>query len=540
MRIFDKNFRKILTLALRHKKTLAIALVLTLFQSAAQPVAIWLISEVITLLTNHGSSFGHIISLVALSVAITSAGLILYNISYLHTERLGLKIYHDLFIQSYDRVVNSNISGDQEKDYKTAFASAKGWLEDVVYYIISFITSGVLKLIIAAAIILFNFGWKYFLILLFFVLVPVVFYIPFSKKMLNTHTQSNETNLKINRNLSEIVENLPLISSYQTRQFEKRRALSGFDDYAKSQMSVAKGYIQFDGFRSAFNAVILFALLTVVIRDVMDGKIGVGQIFLFYSYIEIFIAQFSSLPSVYLQMQRQIKRLEPLLDTDKLTPISDDEPPLVYPQIDALIVSNFRSDYLPDLDETARYHFEIGQIYWLRGENGAGKSTFLRAVMAAERAAHVDVAIETPKGTLALKPQDRARNFAYAAQEPQIWDRSVRDNLEYAKHGDFGSDIPADFADDLKGEPAFAKIDMDKDAESLSGGQTQLVHIYRALGKNAPVLLLDEPTNALDGEVILELIRSLQNRVPHAIIIMATHSEFLQKIATREVEIVKR
>ena len=146
------------------------------------------------------------------------------------------------------------------------------------------------------------------------------------------------------------------------------------------------------------------------------------------------------------------------------------------------------------------FRAEAGQITCLMGRNGVGKSTFLKCLMglvpAAEGKIHLDgTALETlpahevPKRGLAYVPQGR-RLFGPL---------TVAQNL--AIGGLVRGNDPDTLADVLTLFPRLRER-LTQTAQTLSGGEQQMLAIARALCLKPKVLLLDEPTEGLQPSMI--------------------------------------
>ena len=146
------------------------------------------------------------------------------------------------------------------------------------------------------------------------------------------------------------------------------------------------------------------------------------------------------------------------------------------------------------------FRAEAGQITCLMGRNGVGKSTFLKCLMglvpAAEGKIHLDgTALETlpahevPKRGLAYVPQGR-RLFGPL---------TVAQNL--AIGGLVRGNDPDTLADVLTLFPRLRER-LAQTAQTLSGGEQQMLAIARALCLKPKVLLLDEPTEGLQPSMI--------------------------------------
>lgn len=126
------------------------------------------------------------------------------------------------------------------------------------------------------------------------------------------------------------------------------------------------------------------------------------------------------------------------------------------------------------------------------GPSGAGKSTLLRLCnrLEAPTAGRVLFRGDDVAG---LDPLTLRRRVGMVFQRPAVFPGTVRDNLRVAD--------PA--ADDERLRALLTRADLDtrfleRDADSLSGGEAQRMCLARALAADPSVLLMDEPTSSLD------------------------------------------
>ncbi|MDQ6788584.1 MAG: sugar ABC transporter ATP-binding protein [Acidobacteriota bacterium] len=190
--------------------------------------------------------------------------------------------------------------------------------------------------------------------------------------------------------------------------------------------------------------------------------------------------------------------------------------------------------------KTASFELRGGEVHALIGENGAGKSTFIKILTGAVKA---DSGVfEICGKRVSENSPTYAKSLGVAAiyQQPALFpELSVAENIALGKEkkGIFGI---VDWksrkkrAQELLAEVG-AKIDADAEAGSLSMPQQQLVEIARALGANAKILILDEPTASLseeDANNLFRVIRELKNRGV-GMIYISHRLEELSQIADR-------
>ena len=145
-----------------------------------------------------------------------------------------------------------------------------------------------------------------------------------------------------------------------------------------------------------------------------------------------------------------------------------------------------------------------GEKIGLVGHSGSGKTTLTKLLLRFMDTTNGKIEIDSQN----IKDVTQAslrQQIAYVPQEPLLFHRTLRENINYGKphateeeiilaskkaHAlEFIEKMPQGF-DTLVGERGV----------KLSGGQRQRIAIARAILKNAPILVLDEATSALDSK----------------------------------------
>jgi ATP-binding cassette subfamily F protein uup len=180
------------------------------------------------------------------------------------------------------------------------------------------------------------------------------------------------------------------------------------------------------------------------------------------------------------------------------------------------------------LFEGVSFTVEEGERIGLIGPNGAGKSTLLR-ILADD--------LGPDRGNIARR---RGLRVGWLRQVPSFSSgATIRTTLEEGLGAHAEEDAREVMATLGLDGHAEASVTPDSPIASLSGGWQKRVALGRELARRPDLLLLDEPTNHLDVEGI-EAIEELLRRAPFATITITHDRVFLQRVATRILELDRR
>ena len=167
-----------------------------------------------------------------------------------------------------------------------------------------------------------------------------------------------------------------------------------------------------------------------------------------------------------------------------------------------------------------------GEILGLLGPTGAGKTTLLRLMAGLDRPTGGDIVFDDARFDSTDLPLRTRRRISMVHQRPILLRGTVRMNVEY------GLQLRGSRGRQRNVEDVIDRLGLNKltsqSSRTLSGGQTQLVALARALVIEPEVLLLDEPTAHLDPAhvaLVEETIVQLQ-RERRTTVVWATHNLF--------------
>lgn len=159
-----------------------------------------------------------------------------------------------------------------------------------------------------------------------------------------------------------------------------------------------------------------------------------------------------------------------------------------------------------DANSTSQFHLDIeageftdSEIVVMLGENGTGKTTFIRMLAGLEKA---EGDSEVPSLNVSYKPQKLVGKTEQTVRD--VFLEKIRDMW---LHPQFQTDVC---------KPLRIDSIIDQPVCDLSGGELQRVAITLCLGKPADIYLIDEPSAYLDSEQRIVAAKVIKRFIMHA------------------------
>ena len=171
------------------------------------------------------------------------------------------------------------------------------------------------------------------------------------------------------------------------------------------------------------------------------------------------------------------------------------------------------------------FRLQHGERLHLIGRNGAGKTTMVKAIVAASKDTRAKTVLD---GEIFCGNKLRLSVYEQELQ-PGIMQHTLADTIEHI-YDEYGIAVNNELVNRVMGDYLFdPHNDGRLTVEQLSGGQKARLQIIKMLANNPNLLILDEPTNHLDLPSIEELENALTNY--HGAVLYVTHdSYFAQQV----------
>ena len=158
---------------------------------------------------------------------------------------------------------------------------------------------------------------------------------------------------------------------------------------------------------------------------------------------------------------------------------------------------------------------DAGEIVALVGANGAGKTTTLRAISGALRSNAGTITFDGKRADGVRTPELVRRGLVQVPEERALFGPlTVEENLRMGAWTQKGNSVSSTLSEVFELFPILQERRRQA-AETMSGGQQQMLAIGRALMARPKLLMLDEPSTGLSPKLtwaVLDAVKTIRDR----------------------------
>jgi len=363
----------------------------------------------------------------------------------------------------------------------------------------------------------------YFLVIMPLALFPLQI---LAKKMKRYSKRSQESTSNLTSRLTEIFNNIEIIKSNSSQNFEYERFSK--ENYIFFKLSIKQIFINAltGPTLEIFGSVAMSFAIYIGALEVIDGHITVGTFFAFITALFMLYDPIKVLASIHNKMQDALaatERLQELFDSKAKIVSGPDE----LEKVDSIVLQDVGLRYGDEVAlKNINLDAEKGKVYALVGDSGAGKSSFINLLVRFYDPSAGSILINKKK-IQSYTLESLHHKIAFVTQRIFIFQDSVAANVAY------GLDINKEkVIEALKQAQAWEFVEkleegieteLDEFGTNLSGGQRQRIALARALYKDPEILILDEATSALDNRSEKAIQTALDNIKDKMITFVVAH-----------------
>jgi ABC-type multidrug transport system fused ATPase/permease subunit len=266
-------------------------------------------------------------------------------------------------------------------------------------------------------------------------------------------------------------------------------------------------------------------------REVLRGRLTVGQLLVVLAYIGSVYSPLETLSSNLAEVQQQLIDLHlgfELIDTEPdirdlpgATPLGNVEGSITFEDVHFAYTG--RQHTLQDIS----LHVPAGQRIAIVGPTGAGKTTLASLIPRFYQPDRGRVLIDG-RDIQSVTVKSLRDHVSIVLQESLLFSTTIRDNIRYGRLDATDEEIvaaarAANAHDFIMALPEQYDADVGERGVQLSLGERQRIGIARAFLKNAPILILDEPTSSIDSRTEAAILDALERLIAGRTTILIAH-----------------
>jgi subfamily B ATP-binding cassette protein MsbA len=385
--------------------------------------------------------------------------------------------------------------------------------------LVQLVGGGITALFALAA--LFYLNWQLTLwILVIMVAFGAVMGITFTR-LRPIFRERGQITAEVTGRLNETLGGIRVVKAYGTEKREQRVFTRGAHRLFRNVARTITGISAVTSVATVVIGLVAIVVILVGGRAIMGGRMTVGDLFSYLAFTAALAAPVMQISSIGTQISEAMAGLDRIREILEMR--TEDQEDAARDHLDT-ITGDVRLEHVwfeynagqPVLRDV-NVHAAAGTTTALVGSSGSGKSTLVSLVMAFNRPTEGRVLVDG-RDLNDVKLADYRAQLGVVLQENFLFDGTVADNIRFARPDATREEIEAvariahcdefvrafpDGYDTVVGERGI----------KLSGGQRQRIAIARAILADPRILILDEATSSLDSEseaMIQEGLRRLR------------------------------
>jgi ATP-binding cassette subfamily B protein len=410
--------------------------------------------------------------------------------TFVHMHELSLRYHLARRTGGLSRIIERGING----------------IETIVRFTILNTIPTILEFAFSAAIIAYQFNWKYLLVVAVTVVVYVWFTVKASDWRISIRRRMNESDQDAHSKAIDSLLNFETVKYFGNEKWEAGRYDRSMEKYEAAAIRIWTSLAWLNIGQSVIFAIGMTIVMVMSGTAVMRGEQTIGDFVLINGLLMQLSIPLNFIGFVYREIKQGLIDIEAMFDLLEVPPEIVDRPNAKTLVVDGATVrfENVTFSYEQNREILKGISFEVpaGRTVAIVGPSGAGKSTISRLLfrfyevsggrITVDGQDIRDVTQESLRAAIGMVPQDTvlfndtiAYNIRYGKVEAN--DDDIRSAAQIAQIGDF-----------IEGLAEGYKTEVGERGLKLSGGEKQRVAIARTVLKAPPILILDEATSALD------------------------------------------
>ena len=345
---------------------------------------------------------------------------------------------------------------------------------------------------------------------------------------------------KVSETVSEYLHGVIQIKINRKEKFFLDNFVRTIDEYTQSAKDIKKYTAISYGVGGFIRTLLPISVLIFGAILIIKGKLLLGYLFAFYSYLDYLYEPMKNLSDWYTGLNVSIGMSDRVLNF--LEYDLEEDTGLKIKGIKTLEFKDvsFSYDGKKQVLNNMNFKLESGDVVGIIGPSGSGKSTIIDIILKIWDTYSGEVLINEVE----LKDINRASYYEHMSlveQEPFIFRDTILRNIQF-EDNKLNEKVlnMSEISEMVENKKDKLNHSLTTGGGNLSGGEKQRIALARALYTDADILILDEFTSALDNETEEKIVKNIEKlRDEGKIVIIITHRKSPLSITNKIIDLEK-
>ena len=338
-----------------------------------------------------------------------------------------------------------------------------------------------------------------------------------------------KTRAAVNSAIQETVTGVSVIKGFNREEQNKKDFIHLNDKNLKANLKLSYTFSIFFPLIDFLSILLLFTILETGGGEVINGKIGIGDLYLFYAYTLRLFGPVIQLAQQVARIQAgsaATERIFSLLDINSKMKtgnkiIKELKGRITYQNV--TFSYNEKEMIFQDMNLEIEPNTKIALV----GHTGAGKSTFVSLLSRFYELNDGNIYIDG-FNVQDLDIDSYRKHIGLVPQEPYLFSGSILENIKFGNINAKDKEIKdiiskTNLNEFINSLPEGLETDVREKGSRLSRGQRQLLTMARALLADPKILILDEATASVDAYTESLIQKSLEKLFENRTSIIVAH-----------------
>ncbi|WP_101757653.1 ABC transporter ATP-binding protein/permease [Oceanicoccus sp. KOV_DT_Chl] len=508
---------------LLHKQRVGIALICMLLAKVANVAGPFLLKHVVDALNTENLSNTLIVVPIALILAYGFARFsnvlmgeirdtVFGRVTERAMRRIGLQVFRHIHALDLDFHLNRR-TGGLARDIERGTTGISFLMRFFVFNIFPTL----IEVLMIAAILFYNYGIGFALI----ILVSVVLYVIFSIIATEWRTQyvreANIADSASNTRAIDSLLNYETVKYFTNEDFEANRYDTELERWEHARRKNRLSLFTLNGGQALIIATATTAMVWLAASHVSTGEMSIGDFVAVNSYMMILFMPLNFLGFVYREIKGSMANIEKMFELLAIQPKvtdSDNASELTLSKGE-IHFNQVSFDYRADRAILKDVSFTIGagQKVAVVGASGAGKSTLVKLLFRFYDSTAGNITIDD-QNIKHVSQHSLRKAIGIVPQDTVLFNDSIFENVRYGQTDASDEEVEeairlAHLDTFISQLPEGRNTRVGERGLKLSGGEKQRVAIARTILKRPPILVFDEATSSLDSKSEQAILKAI-------------------------------